>query len=303
MDAESGLVRGWARFFLTTEFTDRTDRSARSVNSVVKKRHGKADPSTPPSRCAIDEDNGAGACFGFRMRPIVQISLDLTDRAEALATAAMARRAGVDWLEAGTPFILAEGLHGVRALREAFPGVPIVADLKTMDGGYLEAEMMAKAGATHVVVMSRAHEETLKCVVKAGRDFGVKVMGDNLGEPDMVAGARRIEDLGCDFVIHHIGYDERRGIAASGRRMPSPLDQLREVVAAVSVPVQAVGGLTLEQAVRTPEYGAPLVVIGAPLAVDADSFRTADGNLEGTLRIICERVHGYGDVPVKRTSR
>ncbi|MBS0662531.1 MAG: orotidine 5'-phosphate decarboxylase [Verrucomicrobia bacterium] len=237
------------------------------------------------------------------MLPIVQISLDLTDRAEALATAAMARRAGVDWLEAGTPFILAEGLHGVRALRERFPGVPIVADLKTMDGGFLEAEMMAKAGATHVVVMSRAHDETLKCVVKAGRDFGVKVMGDNLGEPDLVAGARRIEDLGCDYVIHHIGYDERRGIAASGRRMPSPLDQLREVVAAVGVPVQAVGGLTLEQAVRTPEYGAPLVVIGAPLAVDADAFRTADGNLEGTLRIICERVHGHGDVPVQRPSR
>src|SRR5262249_27463611 len=156
--------------------------------------------------------------------------------------------------------------------------------------------------ATHVVVMSRAHEETIKCVVKAGRDYGIKVMGDNLGEPDMVAGARRIEDLGCDFVIHHIGYDERRGIAAAGRRMPSPLDQLREVVAAVSVPVQAVGGLTLEQAVRTPEFGAPLVVIGAPLAVDADAFRTADGNLEGTLRLICERVHGFGDVPVGRVS-
>lgn len=234
----------------------------------------------------------------FPMRPLVQISLDLTDLKEALATAALARRAGVDWLEAGTPLLLAEGLHGVRALRQAFPGVPIVADLKTMDGGYLEAEMMAKAGATHVVVMARAHPETIKCVVKAGRDYGVKVMGDNLGCEDMVAGAKHLEDLGCDMVIHHIGYDERRGIAASGRRMPSPLDQLREVVAAVKVPVQAVGGLTLEQAVRTPEYGAPLVVIGAPLAVDADSFRTADGNLEGTLRIICDRVHAYGDVPV-----
>mgnify|MGYP000010433336 CR=1 FL=1 len=63
---------------------------------------------------------------------------------------------------------------------------------------------------------------------------------------------------------------------------------------------QAVGGLTLEQAVRAPEYGAPLVVIGAPLAVDSDAFRTADGNLEGTLRIICERVHGFGDVAVGR---
>ncbi len=237
------------------------------------------------------------------MLPVVQISLDLIDLDEALATAELARRAGVDWLEAGTPLIIAEGMRGVRALRERFPGVPIVADLKTMDGGYLEAEMMARAGATHVVVMARAHEETLKFVVKAGRDHGVKVMGDNLGCPDMVAGARQLEDLGCDFVIHHIGYDERRGIAAAGRRMPSPLDQLRAVVAAVRVPVQAVGGLTLEQAMRTPEYGAPLVVIGAPLAVDADAFKTAAGDLEGTLRLICERVHGYGDVPSSRSSR
>src|SRR6187402_945 len=180
------------------------------------------------------------------MKSIVQISLDLTNIDEALETAALAMRAGVDWLEAGTPFILAEGLHGVRALRKAFPQVPIVADLKTMDGGYLEAEMMAKAGATHVVVMARAHEETIRCVVKAGKDFGVKVMGDNLGCPDMVDGARQLEDLGCDYVIHHIGYDERRGIAARGERAPNPLDQLREVVKAVRVPVQAVGGLTLQ---------------------------------------------------------
>lgn len=225
------------------------------------------------------------------MRPIVQISLDLTNIDEALDTAALALRAGVNWLEAGTPLILAEGLHGVRKLREAFPGIPIVADLKTMDGGYLEAEMMAKAGATHVVVMARAHAETIKCVVKAGQDFGVKVMGDNMICPDMVEGAKFLEDLGCDYVIHHIGYDERRGIAAAGHRMPSPLDQLREVVAAVKVPVQAVGGLSLEQAIQCPRYGAPLVVLGAPLTIDAESFKTADGDLETSLRMICEAIH------------
>ena len=78
------------------------------------------------------------------MLPIVQISLDVINIDEALSTAEMALRAGVDWLEAGTPLILAEGMHGVRALRERFPNMPIVADLKTMDGGYLEAEMMAR---------------------------------------------------------------------------------------------------------------------------------------------------------------
>lgn len=230
------------------------------------------------------------------MKPIVQISLDLTNIDEALETAAMALRAGVDWLEAGTPLILAEGLHGVKKLREAFPSIPIVADLKTMDGGYLEAEMMAKAGATHVVVMARAHPETIKCVVKAGKDFGAKVMGDNLGCPDMVLAAKELEDLGCDYIVHHIGYDERRGIAAMGMRMPSPLDQLKEIVNAVNIPVQAVGGLSLEQAIQCPAYGAPLVVLGAPLTIDADAFKTADGNLEASLRMICEKIHAFGVV-------
>ncbi len=232
------------------------------------------------------------------MKPIVQISLDLTDIDEALETAAMAMRAGVDWLEAGTPLILSAGSRGVKRLRDAFPDVPVVADLKIMDGGYLEAAMMAKAGASYVVVMARAHEETIRCVVKAGRDYGIGVMGDNLGCSDMVDGAKRLEDLGCGFIIHHIGYDERRGIAARGMRMPSPLDQLREVVNTVSVPVQAVGGLSLEQAIQCPSYGAPLVVLGAPLTIDADEFKTAGGNLEASLRMICERIHAYGDVVV-----
>jgi len=227
------------------------------------------------------------------MNTIVQISLDLTSIPEALSTAHLAIRSGVDWLEAGTPLIIAEGMNGVRALRAEFPGVPIVADLKTMDGGWLEVEMMAKAGATHVVVMERAHPETVKMVVRAGRDFGVKVMGDNLGADDKAAAAKRLEDYGCDFVIHHIGYDERRGLAAAGQPYPSPLDQLREVVAAVLVPVQAVGGLSIEQAIRTPEYGAPLVVLGAPLTIHADAFKTASGNLEDILRLICDKVHAY----------
>lgn len=227
------------------------------------------------------------------MKPIIQISLDVININEALQTAEMALRAGFDWLEAGTPLLLAEGLHGVKALRNAFPNIPIVADLKTMDGGYLEAEMMFKAGATHVVVMARAHEETIKCVVKAGKDYGGKVMGDNLACDDKVAAAQRLEQLGCDYVIHHIGYDERRGIAARGERMPSPLDELQQVVHAVKVPVQAVGGLTLQQVVECPKYGAPLVVLGAPVTIDADAFKTASGDIEESLRMICDAIHAY----------
>jgi 3-hexulose-6-phosphate synthase len=222
---------------------------------------------------------------------VVQISLDIVDLDEALATARTAVAAGVDWLEAGTPLILSQGVRAVRALREAFPEHPIVADIKTMDGGYLEAELMARAGATHVVVMARAHVETLKAVVKAGRDFGIKVMGDDLGCPDKLAACREMEAHGVDYVVHHTGFDERNGAAAAGRARLSPLDDIDAVVAAVRIPVQAVGGLTLEEAVALPSRGAPLVVIGAPLAVDARSFNVAAGDLGGLLGEICRRVH------------
>src|SRR5699024_991312 len=117
--------------------------------------------------------------------------------------------AGADWLEVGTPLVLAEGLHGVRALRKEFPHTPLIVDLKTMDGGYLEAEMMAEAGANAVIVMGRAHDATIEGVCRAGADFDLLVMGDDLGAPDAVQEAARLERFGVDLVIHHVGFDHR----------------------------------------------------------------------------------------------
>ena len=149
---------------------------------------------------------------------------------------------------------------------------------------------MARAGATHVVVMARAHEETIKAVVRAGRDHGIQVMGDNLACEDKISASRRMEELGVDYIVHHTGYDERSGFATAGRGRLSPLADLDAVVNAVGIPVQAVGGLTLEEAVRMPKRGAPLVVIGAPLAVDAHSFRSAAGDLKTVLSEITRRI-------------
>lgn len=213
-----------------------------------------------------------------------QVSLDLTTIPEALELARGARRAGVDWLEAGTPLILGEGLHAVGALKEEFPGVPIVADLKTMDGAGLEAEMMLGAGATHVVVMSRAHWASVEEMVKVAHDLGGEVMADVLGEEDKAARARAMEDLGVDWIILHTGFDERRYV-----RGVSPLDDLDAVVEAVDLPVQAVGGLSIEQALETVRRGARSVVIGAPLAIQADRFATGD-EFENILKDVVARV-------------
>jgi 3-hexulose-6-phosphate synthase/6-phospho-3-hexuloisomerase len=223
------------------------------------------------------------------MKPVVQLSLDLTSVEEALRLAEIGVRAGVDWLEAGTPLILAEGLRAVQALHERFPDHPIVADLKTMDGGYLEAEMMAKAGASMVVVMGVAHPATIRAVVRAARDYGIKTMGDIMAAPDKVACAKMLEENGVDYIIVHTGFDERHEITGL-----SPLDDLPAITAAVNIPVQAVGGLTIEQIMRLPEMEAPLVVIGAPLAISDRAFEAGgpDEQLEAVLRQVVEVVHG-----------
>ena len=222
------------------------------------------------------------------MEPIVQISLDIPTIAEAMPLAETAVRAGVDWLEAGTPLILGEGLHAVKALHERFPDHPVVADLKTMDGAYLETEMMAKAGASFVVVMGVAHPASIKAAIQAGKDFNCKIMGDIMAAPDKPACAKMMQDLGVDYIIHHVGFDERREIPMS------PLDELAAVVKAVSIPVQAVGGLSIEEAISMPQHGAPLVVIGAPLVIDKDAFKASDSQaaLEAVLRKVVTGVKG-----------
>jgi 3-hexulose-6-phosphate synthase/6-phospho-3-hexuloisomerase len=230
------------------------------------------------------------------MKPIVQVSLDVTTIDEALEIAHGAVRAGVDWLEAGTPLILAEGLHGVKALRKEFPDRTIVADLKTMDGGGLETEMMAKAGASIVVVMAVAHPATVKEAVKVGKKYGVKVMGDILTAPDKVKAAVELEKMGVDYIVVHTGFDERHYIKGA-----SPLDDLPQVLEAVSIPVQAVGGLSIEDAIKAVEMGSELFVIGAPLVISNEKFEVADGRFEQVLKEIVDRVKAVS--PKKRSKR
>lgn len=205
-----------------------------------------------------------------RNETIVQISLDLTSIDEALAVADVAVRAGVHWLEAGTPLILAEGTRAIRALRSRFPAHPIVADLKIMDGGALETDLAAAAGASFIVVMSRATDSTVRAVVRAARNRGVRVMADVLGCDDYRTEARRMEDLGVDVVIAHLGFDER---AEAPER--SVFDFLPDVIAGTSLPVQAVGGIRLEDLSRLPGVGAPLIVVGAPLVISEEAFAPA----------------------------
>src|SRR4051794_25206321 len=67
--------------------------------------------------------------------PVIQLAIDLFTVDEALRLAEVGVKAGVDWLEAGTPLIVRRGADAIGAIARAFPQFPVLADYKTMDSG------------------------------------------------------------------------------------------------------------------------------------------------------------------------
>jgi 3-hexulose-6-phosphate synthase len=225
-------------------------------------------------------DRAPAGLMATGLRRTVQISLDVSTIDDALRLAEIAAHAGVDWLEAGTGLLFLNGIEVIRALRRHFPDHPIVADMKVADGGYYFGRMVAEAGATHLDILAAAHPATLEGAARAAREYGLTVLGDLMLCPDPAAAARRLQQLGVDYAMVHLGAEHRRkhpGLSA--------LDDLDTVRQAVTIPVQVVGGLSVEQAVEAVRRGAQSIVLGGPL-VPGDW----GSGLEAALREVVERV-------------
>jgi len=203
-----------------------------------------------------------------RERPLLQVALDFVDLPRALQVAREAVAGGVDWIEAGTPLIKAEGLNAVRALKAEFPDNTIVADMKTMDAGRTEVEYAAKAGAGVVGVLGAASDSTIKECAEAARNYGCKLIVDMIEVADPVARAKRAQELGADYVGIHTAIDQQM-------RGEAPFDTLRAVAEAVVIPVSVAGGINSETAAAAVEAGAQIVVVGGAIIKSADATAAA----------------------------
>jgi 3-hexulose-6-phosphate synthase/6-phospho-3-hexuloisomerase len=197
-------------------------------------------------------------------RPILQVALDFVDLDRALKVAEEAVAGGADWLEAGTPLIKSEGLDAVRALRERFPDRTIVADMKIMDAGRTELEAAAKAGASIVDVLGAAADSTIAECIEAARNYGNKVIVDLISVADPVERAKQIEQLGADYIACHTAIDvQMHGVYA--------FDLLKQVAAAVNIPVAAAGGIHSENAAEAVAAGARIIIVGGAITKSADA--------------------------------
>ncbi len=196
----------------------------------------------------------------------LQVALDFVELPRALAVAAAAVAGGADYIEAGTPLIKSEGLDAVRRLREAFPDRTIIADMKTMDAGRIEAEAAAKAGANVMTVCGPASASTIRECVEAGRHYGLEVAVDLLGLDDPVAFAQQAAELGVAWLDVHCAIDTQMHGA-------DPLALLREVRAACSLTLAVAGGINSETAAGAAEAGADVIIVGGAITKAIDPQR------------------------------
>ena len=192
------------------------------------------------------------------MKPVVQVALDFLNLSRALKVAQAAAAGGADWLEAGTPLIKSEGLESVRQLRQRFPHHKIVADMKIMDTGRIEAESAFKAGANVVCVLGAADDPTIRECTEAAVNYGGEVMVDMIGRISSLKRAREVEKMGVNYLGTHTSIDEQM-------RGGDPFKVLRRLSRSVNLPLAVAGGINSETAARALDAGAAIIIVGGAI--------------------------------------
>jgi len=199
---------------------------------------------------------------GKEERKILQVALDVLELERAIEIGKESIEGGTDWLEAGTPLIKSEGMHAIRTLRDAFPDVKIVADMKTMDTGAIEVEMAAKSGASVVSILAVADNAVIEEAIKSARKYGVAIMVDIMNLEDPVRRAKEMEEIGVDYVCVHVGIDQQmKGI--------DTLSLLEKVSAEINTPLAVAGGMDAEMASEAVNLGAELIIVGGNIVRSA----------------------------------
>ncbi len=200
----------------------------------------------------------------------LQLALDFLTIDDALEMAVKAADY-VDFIEAGTPLIKSEGLKAVRRLKERFPEKIIVADMKTMDTGFLEAEIAFRAGADAVSVLGAADRETIKGASEAAGKYGKILMVDSIGIDDISFLAGKIRDIRADYLVLHTGIDQQ----LAGKSAFSVLTKIKDKT--LDSKIALCGGLNSDSIKKLPPIPkVDLLVVGGAITRSPDPQKAAE---------------------------
>lgn len=189
----------------------------------------------------------------------LQLALDLVNIPEAIELVKDVEEY-IDIVEIGTPIINLEGLKAVKAIKDEFPHLEVLADMKVIDAAAYEVSNAAKNGADLVTILAQADNPTIKAAVEEAKKQGKQIVVDMISVKDVKTRAKELDELGADYIAVHTGLD----MQAEGQDSFEDLRSIKSVVKNAKTAIA--GGIKLENLPGVIKAQPDLIIVGGGIA-------------------------------------
>jgi bifunctional enzyme Fae/Hps len=225
-----------------------------------------------------EKDRAAHAIMGFKVQrlwdpPYLQVALDLVDMGKVASVLKELPANDHLIIEAGTPLIKKFGLNVISEIRKLRPNSFIIADMKILDTGNLEARMAADAAADAVVVSGLAPTSTLDKAIAEAKKVGIYSVVDMLNVQNPVKVLEKLK-LKPDIVELHRAIDTDDAAHAWG-----DIAAMKKAAGGKLI-VATAGGVRVNVVKDALKAGADILVVGRAITASKDIKRAADEFIE-----------------------
>ncbi len=240
--------------------------------------HRALDKFPDTKTLVFEKDRAAHGIMGFKVQrlwdaPYLQVAMDLVDMGKVAEVLREVPQNDHVIIEAGTPLIKKFGLGVIGEIRKLRPNAFIIADMKILDTGNLEARMAADATADAVVVSGLAPTSTIEKAISEARKVGIYSIVDML---NVQAPAKLIASLKVkpDIVELHRAIDVEESAHAWG-----DIPAIKKA-AGGKLLVATAGGIRVDVVKDALKAGADILVVGRAITASKDIGHAADEFLD-----------------------
>ena len=166
----------------------------------------------------------------------------------------------IDIIEIGTPLIIKEGLKSVLKIKKKFPKQTVLADLKIMDAGLLEAQIGFDAGADIVTVLGLASTKTLNGVKQAVVKNEKEVMVDMINHPCPENKWNELKNMEMGLCCLHTANDDTK----DGETPLNDLERFYNLHGGKNIAVA--GGINPDMIRKINSFHPEIVIVGGYIA-------------------------------------
>lgn len=227
-----------------------------------------------------EKDKSIHAMIGFRINnlkkpPYIEVALDIPDWRRVEGVIRALPRSDAIIIEAGTPLIKRYGVEVVQKIHNLRPESVVVADLKTLDTGNLEARMAGDATADVAGFSGLAPLKTMEKFIEECRKVGNLSLMDTINVQDPAAVLRKLK-VKPDIIELH------RAIDVENTEQGSEWGNIRGIkkVCGNKVLVAVAGGIRVDKVKKALGAGADILVVGRAITAAKDVNRAARAFLQ-----------------------